>query len=509
MNILSVTESMHDGSACIFKKNKIVASISSERLSGIKKDPEVTKSIIYSLLIESNLTPDDIDYVISSTCGHFHEQEQVDNHDGFLLQKREVPFNLMGKMFDVFYVPHHISHAAAAYYTSNFEESVAFTLDCCDFDFSTGKKLNSLYCHFKGNKLIKTFNPECYDGVRYAKTTEYLGFSPCVERAGTLMGLSSYGSFGSKWENIIMSDPKNDRIHEEPKYPKYETNLKDAMDCAKTQQKLFESRVLEYAKQAKNKLNVPHVSNLCLGGGSFLNCNANSYILNSNEYKNVHLFPACGDDGTCVGAALFFAHNCLNIPRHNYKNKELCYLGPSYPKYKPIDHKYVAQKISEGKIVAFMNGRAEFGPRALGNRSIFADPRNQHTRDWINQMVKKREWFRPFAPIVLEEDYKDWFDFPVPSPYMLFTAPVKQLEKIPAVTHVDNTSRFQTIDSDTNPDVYKIVKEFKNITGVPIILNTSLNGKGSPILESEDKLFEFFCNTPIDVAIIHGRIIEK
>lgn len=156
-----------------------------------------------------------------------------------------------------------------------------------------------------------------------------------------------------------------------------------------------------------------------------------------------------------------------------------------------------------------MNGRSEFGPRALGNRSIFADPRNQHVREWINHIIKKREWFRPFAPIVLEEDYQDWFDFPIPSPYMLYTAPVKQPEKIPAVTHVDGSARFQTVTEKSNYDAYNIINEFKKITGVPVLLNTSLNGKGQPILERESDGVKFFYETKIDMMVIHGKIYEK
>ena len=164
----------------------------------------------------------------------------------------------------------------------------------------------------------------------------------------------------------------------------------------------------------------------------------------------------------------------------------------------------LAQELANGKIIGWFQGRSEFGPRALGNRSILADPRNPHTRDIINHVVKKREWFRPFAPVVLEEYYKDWFDFPIPSPYMLYTAPVKQADKIPAVTHVDGSARFQTINEKTNPNYYRLLKAFYKLTGVPVLLNTSLNGNGEPILETPEEAIEFFNNSHLDMIVVNG-----
>ena len=156
-----------------------------------------------------------------------------------------------------------------------------------------------------------------------------------------------------------------------------------------------------------------------------------------------------------------------------------------------------------------MNGRSEFGPRALGNRSLLADPRDQHNRDRLNHVIKKREWYRPFAPIVLEERYKDWFDFDAPSPFMLFTAQVKQPKEVPAIVHVDGSSRFQTITEESNTHMYKLIKEFENITGIPMLINTSLNGTGQPILETPEDGEEFFNNNSVDIAVINGKILER
>jgi carbamoyltransferase len=514
MIILGISENVHDASACIIKNGRLISAVISERYSKKKKDSNLPPSSISNLLFQSNIKSSEIDLVACALCGHDSEDYEIDflkNKDS--LRTRE--FLLDGDN-DIrrngYYIPHHICHASSAYYTSNFQESVSLSVDCCEFNLQLGKKLNSLVCYFKDNHLLDYKFPECYSGAMYAKTTEYTGFSPCLERAGTLMGLSAYGKYSKKYEKLIAEEKTisiDGKKWAKGKYPEYEENLKEAMDCAKTVQDIFEDELLEYSNECVNYFNVPHVKNICLSGGSFLNCNANSKIKLKSRYENVHLFPGCGDDGLAIGAALFLAHNVLDMPLQKYQPQDLCYLGMEYPIYKDIDHKYIAQKIAEGKIVGFMNGRSEFGPRALGNRSIFADPRNQHTRDWINQIIKKREWFRPFAPMVLEEKYQEWFDFPSPSPFMLYTAQVKQPEKIPAVTHVDGSSRFQTVNEKSNPDAYKIVKEFEKITGIPILLNTSLNGKGQPILEDEKDALKFFNETEIDMMVVFGKILEK
>lgn len=510
MIILGISENVHDASACVVKNGRLISATTSERYTKKKKDSELPEEVVMWALMQANVRVEDVDVVVCATCGHDSEDYGEKFKHGAIKSRQFTLFD--GSTRTGYYIPHHICHASAAYYTSNFEESVTFTLDCCQFNPTLGEKLNSLFCYFKDNKLITYDFPKCYSGVMYGKTTEYTNFSPCLERAGTLMGLSSYGKYDDKYAKIILDEEKNGhlgRTYAKNKYPDYKKDLKGAMDCAKTVQTIFEDELIKYANDAVNYFDVPYLKNICLGGGSFLNCNANSRIKKESRYENVHLFPACGDDGLSVGAALFWAHTVNNFPLQKYEPQELCYLGVDYLKYDDIDHAYIAKKIADGKIIAFMNGRSEFGPRALGNRSILADPRNQHTRDWINHIIKKREWFRPFAPLVLEEKYQDWFDFPVPSPFMLYTAQVKQPDKIPAVTHVDNSSRFQTITEKSNPDMYKIVKEFEKITGIPILLNTSLNGKGMPILETESDGLDFFNTHEVDILVAFGKVLEK
>lgn len=524
--IVGTTENGHDASVAIVKNGRLVAALASERDSGVKKDANVKDSVLEYVCLQANVKVEDIDWVVSCTCGHDPTYHQMDrNKDGgwrikskpgivkglSALSNEDPDEGKSGLKVTpkTYYIPHHICHAASAYFTSPFNEAVCATLDCCDFDYYVGRGLNSLYSHFRGNKFIHNVNPYCYDGVKYAQTTDYTGFDPCLERAGTLMGLASYGKYKERWADLINAQPEVRGGHvEKPRYPKYTEDLESVMDIAKTQQVIFEENVMKFVDGAAETLGVPDVNNVCLSGGSFLNCNLNGRIVRERDY-NTHLFPACGDDGLSVGAALFFNHCVLGAPRVEYSEKELVYLGFEYSKHADIDHAYIAKKIADGKVVGLMNGRAEFGPRALGNRSILADPRNPHMKEWINHMIKKREWFRPFAPMVLEEEYEDWFDFPIPSPYMLYTAPVKQPDKIPAVTHVDNTARFQTVREETNPDAYKILQEFKKITGIPVLLNTSLNGKGQPIFEYEKHAYKFWDEIPIDMMVIHGTVLER
>jgi carbamoyltransferase len=240
-----------------------------------------------------------------------------------------------------------------------------------------------------------------------------------------------------------------------------------------------------------------------------LNCNANSRILQESQFKKVHLFPGCGDDGSAAGAALWVNHHYLNRPRNSYSNAESSYLGKDYPQIEVPDYEYIAKQISQGKIVAWFDGKSEIGPRALGHRSILADPRDGHNRDKLNFMLKNREWFRPYAPSVLKEHCKDWFDFDVESPFMLYTAQVKRPKDIPAVTHVDNSSRMQTVDVINNPNYYNLIKAFYELTGVPLLLNTSLNGKDEPIVESEQDAINFFEKVPVDMLVLSGEIIER
>jgi carbamoyltransferase len=278
-------------------------------------------------------------------------------------------------------------------------------------------------------------------------------------------------------------------------------------DLAATVQFLFEESMVH---TIKTKIEPYGIKNLCLAGGSMLNCNANSKIKELGIFDNIFIYPAAGDDGLPAGNALYVAHNVLGEKRHKYSNRDVAYTGKDYKSKIFVNHKKVAQHIADGKIVAWFMGASENGPRALGHRSLLADPRDFNKREILNFVVKKREWFRPFAPSVLEEEAHNWFSPGDPSPFMLYTQKVLKPELVPAITHVDGTARIQTVSKDMDKDYYQVIKEFYNITGVPMILNTSFNSDGEPIVESEqDALDSFHKNDGIDVLVLNGKIYEK
>jgi len=459
----------HDGSVCLVKDGRLEFAIATERISKIKKQQGFTDDIINYVLDSCCITLDDIDCVATNDF----KQEVFGNQ--CLVDK----IVIQGKEFKCYIIPHHLSHCASAYYTSPYDEAYCFSMDC-----SMGKpEANSLVAYGRGKNLKAMYCPAEMVGVLYGEVTERLGLGPALHKAGTTMGLASYGTpFDFDYQS-------------------YTDDIKHKMNVAASVQDLFEKKVLNVLSEIDNK-----TDNLCLSGGSFLNCNANSKVVMHSKFKNVHHFPACGDDGTSVGSALYVAHHILGESRHDYQQKDLCYTGREYQSQTP-DYEYIAKQLADGKIIGFFQGRSEFGPRALGNRSILADPRNFHNRELINHVVKNREWFRPFAPVTLEECYQDWFDFPIPSPYMLYTAQVKHPEKIPAVTHIDGSARFQTVNRQTNPHYYEIIKAFGNLTDVPVLLNTSLNGNGQPILETEEDAKEFYKNSNLDMMFINGCMV--
>ena len=456
----------HDGSVCLVRDGKLEFAIGTERISKIKKQQGFTDEIINYVLDSCGLTLDDIDCVATNDFRQelFGNDYLVDN------------FVIQGKELKCYIIPHHLAHCASVFYTSPFHEAHCFSMDC-----SMGKiEANSLVAYGRGKNLKAMYCPGEMVGVLYGEVTEKLGLGPALHKAGTTMGLSSYGTpFDFDYQS-------------------YTDDIKHKMDVAASVQNLFENKVLNVLNDIDQESD-----NLCLSGGSFLNCNANSEVVRKSKFKHFHHFPACGDDGTSVGSALYVAHHILGEARYNYDVKDLCYTGRDYQGQTP-DYEYIAKQLADGKIIGFFQGRSEFGPRALGNRSILADPRNFHNRELINHVVKNREWFRPFAPVTLEECYQDWFDFPIPSPYMLYTAQVKQPEKIPAVTHVDGSARFQTVTEQSNEHYYNIIKAFGELTGVPVLLNTSLNGNGQPILETEEDAREFYKSSKLDMMIVNG-----
>lgn len=529
MNILGLHFG-HDAGACIVKNGKLVVAISSERITRVKKQLGFNNDVLNYVLKAANLTIDEIDVIafaeffeehVSGTAKLFIGGQQVPIflQQIFGNQVCQCEIELMGRRIPAFSITHHLAHCASSFYTSPFSSSFCFSMDS-----STGHTAaNSLVCYGDGNKLVAINCPKLMIGNAYTMFTHNLGIGNPLYKAGSTMGLASYGHpvkqvldniksyvdrsfmeqenvfddvFRAFWKEITGShesfDPKN-------------KDSKISMNVAASIQYIFEESILKAISQIENGGN----ENICLSGGSMLNCNVNSRILKESKFKNVHLFPGCGDDGICVGSALYLAHHIFNFPRYNYKNKDICYLGDTYTDECEPDYKFLAKQISSGKIVGWFCGGSEYGPRALGHRSILADPRNFHNREILNFVTKKREWFRPFAPVVLKDKSQEYFDFNTESPFMLFTAQVKQPKEVPSITHIDNTARMQTIDEETNPNYFRMVNEFYNQTSIPMLINTSLNADGQPILETPDDAQEFFKKSQIDIMVINGKILEK
>jgi carbamoyltransferase len=460
------------------------------------------------------------------------------------------------KPIDGFFVDHQLSHASSAFFTSPFESAAVFTADASGPEHGA----TSSFCVGQGNNLMLFKNPQCQIGTFYDLATEYTGIGPGLEKAGVLMGLAAYGDVSKKvkdnskewtmplkhrqeeedylfndWLFLQMSgrypftlEKKRPEIENQEHnwekwsreyqmvYTKKESDTQRGMNLAADIQYMAERGLVEYASQLFEESKNVNNGNLCVAGGIFLNCNANYKILRESGFKQMHMFPSCGDDGLSVGSALYINHCVLRNPRQVYQNKELMYLGYEYPdipesKYKsqPLDLDVVADNLEQGKIVCWYQGGGEMGPRALGHRSFLVDPRKKEMKDILNSRVKYREWYRPFAPIVLNEFKEEWFRMDFESPFMLFTVPCKRPFDIPSGVHIDNTARVQTLRKEDNDVLYNLIHKFYERTEVPILLNTSLNIKGRPIVEDPWQAMKLFDESDVDILVINNLMYFK
>lgn len=535
----------HDGAACIVKDGRIVVAIASERITRQKKSGGVTHEVLDYLFNAADMSIDDIDAIALTdwysgwshgtlecrvrddlrfgapeTNATIPEGELIpDSWDRiFDDEVWEMDCHIRGRVIPGYNVGHHKAHCASVFYTSPFEEAW-----CMSMDSSGGKlKNNFMIARGRGNQLLWHDSPICMVGVAYGQTCNKLGIGHELHKAGAMMALAAYGKVNEgvrasidafkraaffdeggdyhKWLCELWQELSGGR-----QFTKETSDCEQARDIAATMQFIFEQTILHAATATKWR---DGCGNLCLSGGSFLNCNANALLARESGFRNVHHFPGCGDDGLAVGSALYVAHAIFNEPRAKYEPQDVCYLGPDRPGKEP-DYEKVAQAIADGKVVGWFNGRSEYGPRALGNRSILADPRDPLMRDKINSQVKHREWYRPLSPSVLQESSQDWFDFPNASPFMLYTARCKRVEEVPAVVHVDGSARMQTVTAESNPRYYKLISAFLKLTGVPMVLNTSLNVDGQPILETEQDAAEMWERGVLDMMVVNGEIWEN
>jgi len=435
----------------------------------------------------------------------------------------------------IFIIDHHLAHAASTYYTSKFKKSSILIVDGNGSDLET----NSYY--FGENNKIKLIDKYRSFGIGELYTaisTEILGFGPGGE--GKTMGLAPYGNKNKKIKipykfsgietnfSDFMKRLPNSDFHSQYNlgkryllFKKIKTankknvTKKPYIDWAYEIQNLTEKTMVHFAKDLYKKTKS---KNLCMAGGVALNCISNEKIAKKSKIKNLHIFPACSDSGMPFGLALWGYHNlCKQSKRLSFEN---AYTGKSYDlneiknlldKFNIKHTKYTYSKISkllnENKIIGIFQGSSEYGPRALGNRSILANPSPVWMRDHINKNIKHRELFRPFAPIVLKQYSKRYFNIEE-SPFMLRAGPCKKNKIIPAVNHVDQTSRVQTITMQQNKRIYKIISEFKKLTGIPLILNTSFNDNGEPVVESPLDSLISSINTNLDYLIVENFLID-
>ena len=388
-----------------------------------------------------------------------------------------------------YYIDHHQSHAAYALLSSGFPESDVLAID------GRGWNYNCVFINKDGN--IKNLTRELTVGGLWNRLSQDLGFG--YLGAGKVMGLAGYGKYNHKVHAML-----DYYLHNDNNLPKwYQKLLKEhpKEDVAYTLQYVTQELIKKHVYPLKTS------DNLCVAGGVAYNGYMNEEF--TKHYTNVHIPPAVGDEGQALGTYMhadYVINGNVHIP-NVYAGSDYEYTLPDT--FEDLDMKKVAQSIADGKIVGWFQGRSESGNRALGNRSILADPRNPDIKDIINKTIKKREDFRPFAPSVLEEHYQKYFDTTQPSPFMSRIVKLKgDGNVVPGITHVDNTARIQTVNRQQNEKFYDLINEFCNITGVPMLLNTSFNCQ-EPIVETPEQAINTFNNTALDLLVINDKVIEK
>ena len=594
MYILGISAYYHDSAACLIDDGEIIAAAQEERFTRIKYDANFPVNAITYCLAEANLKPDKIDYIVFYDKPFLKFERLLETYLAFaprgfqnfvtsvpiwvkekLFQKSLITKTLRdiwGKEIDwterLLFSEHHLSHAASAFFPSPFNEAAVLTMD------GVGEWSTTSLAIGHGNELSvhKEINFPHSLGLLYSAFTYYAGFK-VNSGEYKLMGLAPYGE--PKYSNLIkenLIDIKEDgsfaldlnffnyctgltMTNEKfnilfggvPRNPETEISQRD-MDIAASIQKVTEEVLI---KLVKGVAKTSGQKNLCLAGGVALNCVANGKLLREEIFEDIWVQPASGDAGGALGAALGAYHIMLNKkrkPPDKIDNMKGSFLGPGYSDLKINETlegcgavfsnhsqdqiiELTAKDLADGKAVGWFSGRMEFGPRALGNRSILADPRSESMQKLLNLKVKYRESFRPFAPSILREDLSDWFEMDTDSPYMLLVANVVKSQRkaitkeegvltgvdkinyprstIPAVTHVDFSSRIQTVHKETNLTFYRLLKQFKKLTNFPVLVNTSFNVRGEPIVLTPEDAFRCFMGTELDVLVVGNAYMKK
>lgn len=592
ISVLGISAFYHDSAAAIIIDGQIVAAVQEERFTRKKHDPSYPKNAINYVLKEANLKLSDVDYVVFYEKPFLKFERLLETYIGFSPSGFEsfsasMPLWLSEKLFQkkmlfdalkeqdnnfndikkINFSEHHLSHAASAFFSSPYEEAIILTLDGVGEWATTTISLGK---HNKINILKEIHFPHSL-GLLYSAFTYFLGFK-VNSGEYKVMGLAPYGE--PRFKDIILDkliDVKEDgSFRLNMNYFNYATGLTMTnnkfqklfnmkrrepenelsqihMDMAASIQAVTEEVVLKITRFLFKEFKL---LNLCMAGGVALNCVANGKILKEGLFKNIWIQPASGDAGGALGAAQAFYYQELDNKRKILKTDSMkgSYLGPQFTddqvenelkscgaNYKKLTSdqiiKETAQALSQEKAVGWFQGRMEFGPRSLGNRSIIADSRSEKMQKNLNLKVKYRESFRPFAPAVLFEKVSEWFEINCESPYMLLVADVKKSKQlqmtneqknlfgidklnvkrsnIPSVTHVDYSARIQTVHKETNPMFHKLIEEFEKITKYPVLVNTSFNVRGEPIVCSTTDAFNCFMGTDLDVLVCNNFILYK
>lgn len=597
MNVLGISALYHDSAAALCSHGEIIAAAGEERFTRKKHDPSMPINAINYCLQEANISPEDLEAVVYYDNPLLTLDRFLKNLIS-LNEKNEGTVDLINMSYDSMFkdriwvhdhiknaiesyftgkrklliVNHHISHAASAFYPSPFESAAIITLD------GVGEWATTTIGVGNGNKieLQQEINYPDSLGLFYSALSYFCGFK-VNSGEYKFMGLAPYGepiyydtimnhlidvkSDGSYQLNLeyfdyykgktMISEKLQTLFHGSNR--EFESEItKREMDIAASAQKVVEDILIRMAKHTKKNTGE---KNLVMAGGVALNCVANGKLMREKIFENIWVQPAAGDAGGALGAALYASYQHLGINRE-IRSRGLqkgSYLGPSFTAkeikayldksgcvYKEYDdesklYKDLAVYLSEKNVVGFFNGRMEFGPRALGARSIIADPRDKEMQSKLNLKIKYRESFRPFAPSVLVEKVSDYFDMDYESPHMLFVADVKEERRkafdvkeyvtenkvdllpivnkersdIPAVTHVDFSARVQTVHKDDNPKYHRLITEFEKITGCGVIVNTSFNVRGEPIVCTPEEAYTCFMRTEMDILAIENFVLIK
>jgi len=547
--VLGITD-FHDTSATLLQDGKIIAAAEEERFVRVKHAHGFFPyNAIKFCLSKANIKPSDIDYVgyflnpikfLPSIVPNLTIFGSFKNwlkdtysilpiKQRFLLRLRKTGI----KPKKIFYVEHHMCHAASTAMLSGFKKSMVLTLDGRGEHITTGAWL------YNNGDFELLFNKKFPDsiGYLYQFVTEYLGFKP-NDAEWKVMGLAPYGTPKFNLSKLIKIKKNGDFKLNRRYFPYFGCyKVSQFAKDVRVPQRVPESNLTEFHKNMaasiqkvtedlaikllEHLISVSGTKNLCIAGGVGLNCKMNKKLRETGLIDHIFIQPAANDSGTSLGAALWV---CRELGIKTQDKMEHVYYGKGYSnkqiekilkvcnlKYEPYDDiaGVAAKLVSRGKIIGWFQGRFEFGPRALGNRSIIADPRFAKIKDRVNAVVKYREPWRPFAPSILAEDMDKYLEDPYPSPFMILTFNAKRKDEIPAVVHIDSTTRPQTVERKTNPIYHKLISDFKKITGVPVIFNTSFNVRGQPIVNTPHEALQTFFTTGMDALVLGNYLIKK